>query len=125
VADLVVFAPYTQTPTTLWAPSGLQRTEYEVFYKTAEAFMLQKRYATPGAETVKMHVPWTANFLEEVDTSRPENLEQAKRVITRCGELGVRHILWSARDSRVVTRAPQAGVEGFFDPLGNLARPLR
>ena len=44
-----------------------------------------------------------ANFLEEVDTSRPENLEQAKRVIERCSELGVHHILWSARDSRVVT----------------------
>ena len=51
LADLVLFAPYTQTSTTLWAPSGLQRTEYEVFYKTAEAFMLQKRYATPGAES--------------------------------------------------------------------------
>ena len=82
--------------------TGLQRTEYEVFWRTADAFMLQKRYKTPGAETVKMHVPWTANFLEEVDTSRPENLEQAKRVISRCGELGVKHILWSARDSRVV-----------------------
>ena len=53
--------------------------------------------------TVKMHVPWTANFLEEVDTSRPDNLEQAKRVIQRCSEIGVNHILWSARDSRVVT----------------------
>ena len=40
---------------------------------------------------------------EEVDTSRPDNLEQAKRVIERCSELGVHHILWSARDSRVVT----------------------
>ena len=53
-------------------------------------------------ETVKMHVPWTANFLEEVDTARPDNLAQAQRVIDRCAELGIRHILWSARDSRVV-----------------------
>jgi hypothetical protein len=68
--------------------------------------MLQQRAfkpATTQTPTVKMHVPWTANFLEEVDTSRPENLEQAKRVIERCSEIGVSHILWSARDSRVVT----------------------
>ena len=83
--------------------TGLQQPEYEVFWAAAAAFMVQRRYETAGAETVKMHVPWTANFLEEVDTSRPENLEQAQRVISRCSELGVKHILWSARDSRVVT----------------------
>ena len=109
-ADLVIIAPYEQAPPgepLPWPKSvggtGLQQPEYEVFWAAAQAFMVQSRYKTPGAETVKMHVPWTANFLEEVDTSRPENLAQAKRVISRCSEIGVKHILWSARDSRVVT----------------------
>jgi hypothetical protein len=103
-ADLVIIAPYTQTAGNVpWPKSSggtnLQQSEYEAFWKTAQSFLLQK----PGTTTtVKMHVPWTANFLEEVDTSRPENLEEAKRVISRCSELGVKHILWSARDSRVV-----------------------
>jgi hypothetical protein len=88
-ADLVIIAPYQQASGPVpWPHSsggtGLQQPEYEVFWAAAEAFMVQSRYKTPGAETVKMHVPWTANFLEEVDTSRPENLAQAQRVISRC-----------------------------------------
>lgn len=110
VADLTLFTPYEQTPGPVpWPTSaggtGLQQSEYETFWTTADAFMLQQRaFNTEPTPTVKMHVPWTANFLEEVDTSRPENMEQAKRVIERCSEIGVHHILWSARDSRVVKK---------------------
>ena len=40
-------------------------------------------------------------WIQEVDTARPDDLAQAQRVIARCGDLGIRHILWSARDSAV------------------------
>ena len=42
-------------------------------------------------------VRWCAGAVQ----AHPENMEQAKRVITRCSELGIKHILWSARDSAV------------------------
>jgi hypothetical protein len=81
-----------------WQQSGLQRAEYAAFSAALDPYILRP----PGAtETIKVHVPWTANFLSELDTARPENLAQVERVILRCSELGVRHILWSARDSRV------------------------
>ena len=101
VADDVIFAPYAQTQTDVpWPASKLQQAEYEVFWQSLDAYIL-RRDPKRFPETVKVHVPWTANFLEEVDTARPENLLQAHRVIARCAELGVKHILWSARDSRV------------------------
>lgn len=61
VLDDAIFSPYTQTPDEIpWQQSGLQRAEYEVFAATLDHYILRPA----RNETVKMHVPWTANFLE-------------------------------------------------------------
>ena len=66
--DDALYVPYSQTPSEIpWAPSALQRAEYEVFAAALDPYIVRPN----RTETVKMHVPWTANFLEEVRGSAP------------------------------------------------------
>ena len=100
VCDAAVIGAYEASGVTMPSPAApLDEAEREAFSRAVAQLA-----TTPNpTSTVKINVAWTENDFQ-IDVATEAGRTEYKRIIDRCSELGITHILFAPRNSDISSR---------------------
>ena len=87
--------PWTMEPEWAVSEKKIDMGEIDAVINCVREFLLYK-----PKKSVKIHVPWCENDYQ-IDVATPDGEAQYKRIVDTCAALGIKHMLYTARNTDI------------------------